>query len=226
MWSPSTSAANPYQQMNYSRFGGFQQGNGQIRFGRNDTDGFDNTIEHGGSQFVFRSGVKEFLWTTNETVPVNLLRMRGNAGNFNYFGPGEDSSTTGIDLGTAAYRWRTVWATTGAISTSDAREKQQDRPLFDAERAVAKRLKGVIKAFKFNDSVKQKGDAARIHIGAYAQEVRDAFAAEGLDATNYAMFCYDEWKAELDADGNEIKPAGNRYALRYDQLLAFIIGAL
>lgn len=226
MWSPSTSGTNPYQLPNFSRLGGFQQGNGQIRFGRNDTDGIDHTIEHNGSQFAFRSGTKEFLWTSNDTVPLNYLRMRGNAGAFNYFGPGEDSSATGIDLGTASYRWRTVWATTGAISTSDAREKQQDRPLSDAERAVATRLKGLIKAFKFNSSVEEKGDAARIHIGAYAQEVRDAFAAEGLDATKYAMFCYDEWAAEHDAEGNETKPAGNRYALRYDQLLAFIIGAL
>jgi hypothetical protein len=30
----------------------------------------------------------------------------------------------------------------------------------------------------------------------------------------------------LDDDGNEVRPAGNRYGVRYEELLAFIIAAL
>jgi hypothetical protein len=40
------------------------------------------------------------------------------------------------------------------------------------------------------------------------------------------MFCYDEWKEELDDEGNVIVAAGNKYGIRYDELLAFVICAL
>ena len=53
-----------------------------------------------------------------------------------------------------------------------------------------------------------------------------------LFRSEYGLFCYDEWGEQpevLDEDGNvqqEFVAAGNRYGVRYDQLLAFIIAAL
>jgi hypothetical protein len=129
-------------------------------------------------------------------------------------------------LGSASFRWSTVFAGTGTINTSDARNKQQGRSLSDAEKTVAIKVKGLLKAFKFNDAVEAKGDDARIHFGVYAQELADAFASEGLDANKYGLFCYDEWDADLDADGNETRPAGDRYGIRYEELLAFVLAAL
>lgn len=141
-------------------------------------------------------------------------------------------------LGGASNRWTTVYATTGAINTSDAREKQQVSTITDQERAVAVRLKNMIRSFKFNEAVERKGNDARIHFGVIAQEVKAAFEAEGLVAEKYAVFCYDEWDktpgevAILDGDGKEIFPeklersAGNRYGVRYEELLAFIISTL
>lgn len=146
-----------------------------------------------------------------------------------------------LSLGRAGNRWTQVFAATGTINTSDANAKQQIRNLSDAEKAVAVRLKGLIKAFKFNEAVAQKGDSARIHVGVIAQEVQQAFAAEGLDANQYGIFCYDKWddefkthEAELDKDGNIIKPqriekirsAGESYGVRYEELLAFLIAAI
>lgn len=136
-----------------------------------------------------------------------------------------------INLGGASNRWNTVYAATGAINTSDARSKQQIRPLEDAERAVAIRCKGLLRAFKFNDAVNKKGDGARIHFGVVAQDLAAAFQAEGLDPHKYAMFCYDEWEDEWDerADTKErvlVNPAGNAYGVRYEELLAFIIAAI
>lgn len=139
------------------------------------------------------------------------------------FTPVTDNVTS---LGKATYRWTTVYATTGAINTSDAREKQDIAELDIAERRVAILLKGLIKKFRFKDAVKAKGDAARIHVGVIAQEVISAFETEGLDANHYAIVCYDEWDAELDNDGKEVRPAGNRYGVRYEELLAFIISSL
>jgi hypothetical protein len=46
------------------------------------------------------------------------------------------------------------------------------------------------------------------------------------------LYCYDEWEEQqevLDDKGNVIRPyipAGDRYGIRYDELLAFIIAAL
>ena len=119
-----------------------------------------------------------------------------------------------------------MYAVTPSINTSDEREKQEIAILDDAEKRTAVALKGLIKKFKFRDAVAKKGDAARIHIGVIAQEVVAAFQSEGLDPMRYGVVCYDEWDAKLDEDGGEVRPAGNRYGVRYEELLAFIISAL
>jgi hypothetical protein len=129
-------------------------------------------------------------------------------------------------LGGASNRWSEVFAASGTINTSDEREKQDVAALDAAELRVAVALKGLVKKYRFKDAVKSKRDAARIHVGVIAQEVVAAFAAEGLDANSYALLCYDEWEAEVDADGAEVKAAGSRYGIRYEELLAFIIAAL
>jgi len=143
--------------------------------------------------------------------------------------PGADNNTT---CGSAAVRFSTVYAGTGAINTSDGRLKQQIRDINEVEMQVAKKLKGLLRAFKFNDAVEKKGSAARIHFGVVAQDVETAFTESGLDPKQYAIFCYDEWDAVdevKDDDGNVITPkveAGNRYGIRYDELFAFVISAI
>jgi hypothetical protein len=145
-------------------------------------------------------------------------------------------------FGLAGDRWSVIYAATGTINTSDGRAKQDIQSIDDAEKRVAQRIKGLIKKFRFKDAVEQKGDEARIHFGVVAQEVAEAFAAEGLDATRYALFCYDEWDEqpevtapvldEFKKETGETKvitayrAAGNRYGIRYDELLAFVIAAL
>ena len=144
--------------------------------------------------------------------------------------PWSDNNKT---LGTAALRWSVVYAGTGAINTSDSRAKQDTAPLDDTEKRVAVAVKGLIKKFRFRDVVQAKGEGARFHVGVIAQEVMDAFQAEGLDSMRYGLICYDEWAAEdavIDVDSGEIvtpaRKAGNRYGVRYEELLAFIIGAI
>jgi hypothetical protein len=148
------------------------------------------------------------------------------------FRPNADNT---LNLGTASQRWAVVYAGTGAINTSDARLKEQVRGLSDAERAVALRLKGLLRAFKFIEAVQFKGADARIHFGVIAQDVMAAFEAEGLDAQDYSLFCYDEWEAqeavlnhtdEATTVVREAIPAGNRYGIRYEELLAFVLAAL
>ena len=139
-------------------------------------------------------------------------------------------------LGNPSYRWTTVYATTALINTSDVNTKQQIRDLSTAEKAVAQSIKGLIKAYKFNDSVAEKGDGARIHIGVIAQDVQSAFIAQGLDSSKYAMFCSNTWyevngKAHSEKDGFYTKDSPNavevtRLGIRYDELLAFVISTL
>jgi hypothetical protein len=121
-------------------------------------------------------------------------------------------------LGTGPQRWTAVYAVNGTIQTSDGNEKQQIAELDAAEMAVGRRIKGLIRKFKFNDSVTQKGDAARIHVGVIAQDVRDAFIAEGLDPNKYGMFCSDTFDTP---NGSQ-----TRLGVRYDELLAFVLGSL
>ena len=97
------------------------------------------------------------------------------------------------DLGSPSSRWDDVYATNGTIQTSDRNEKQDIEVLTAAETAVAVACKGLLRKFRWIDSVTEKGDDARIHFGIIAQDLQDAFTAEGLDAGRYAMFISSTW---------------------------------
>jgi len=128
-----------------------------------------------------------------------------------------------IDLGNASARFDDIWATNGTIQTSDQNEKQSIQSLTTAEMNVAKSLSSLIKTFKWNSAVEKKGDSARTHTGIIAQDVQQAFADEGLDASNYALFLSNTWwekeisvdavqavqaqEATYDEEGNELTPA-------------------
>ena len=148
-----------------------------------------------------------------------------------------------MNLGSGSKRWIQVYAVSGTINTSDANTKQDIADLDDAERRVAVRIKGLIKKFRFKDAVIEKGNAARIHVGVIAQEVRDAFTAEGLDATRYGLFCSDTWwereedvyqpfnettvrKVVVHKTPVEGGVEKTRLGVRYDELLAFVIAAV
>jgi len=140
-----------------------------------------------------------------------------------------------LKLGHPSYRWTTVYATTGTINTSDKNLKQDIADLDATEKLVAVRIKGLIKKYRFRDAVTQKGDAARIHIGAIAQEVQAAFVAEGLDPERYGMFCSDTVYLidglPKNAEGfytSETEGAveSTQLGLRYEELLAFVISTL
>ena len=153
-----------------------------------------------------------------------------------YFGnmtPGDTDNT--CTNGSATNRWSVVYAGTGTINTSDEREKTF-LPITDAELDAWADVEW--RAFQFNDAVEKKGDDARIHFGLGAQSVIDVFARHGLDATRYALLCYDEWDEQesieeipevKDEDGKIVqhgragqpyRAAGNRYGIRYVEALS------
>jgi hypothetical protein len=104
-----------------------------------------------------------------------------------------DTTDNQMDLGNSGTRFDDVYATNGTIQTSDRNEKQDIASLTPTEMLVAARLSTGFKNFRWKDSVAEKGTAARVHSGAIAQDVQDAFTAEGLDAGDYSMFISATW---------------------------------
>ena len=102
-----------------------------------------------------------------------------------------------LDIGHSAIRFQDIYATNGTIQTSDAREKTAVRELTDAEMRVAKKLSKNIGFFQWLSAVEEKGEDARSHCGQTVQGVIAEFDAEGLDAFDYAMVCYNEWEDEF-----------------------------
>lgn len=177
-------------------------------------------------------GARGFLHSTSSTVqlggiganvPLQVVNngavrveITDSAGAY-AFRPGADNTQP---LGDVTKRWNALYAGSGTINTSDAREKQQVRPIDAAILRAWARVEFCM--FKFNEAVERKGDGARWHIGAIAQRVKEAFEAEGLDPFAYGLLCYDEWEAK-PADGTPLGTpiaAGNRYGIRYEEALA------
>lgn len=128
------------------------------------------------------------------------------------------------NCGSASFRWKEVYAATATINTSDERLKKF-LTIDDAEKAAALEIKANLRKFKFNDAIEEKGDGARIHFGASAQQVGQIMADHGLNPDDYAFYCYDEWGEEVE-DGEIVQESGNRYGIRYEELLSFILAAL
>jgi hypothetical protein len=174
---------------------------------RNDSDA--GTVNY---ELITRSGttISSIEWR------ATLLKLNGTTTETGTLQPSTDNTKT---LGAASARWSTVYAGTGTINTSDAREKtdlvQIDDAVLDAWGDVS------LITFRWLQSIQEKGDeAARWHFGVIAQQVRDAFIARGLDGTKYGLLCYDEWNAKsevIDDDGNVVQSAieaGNRWGIR------------
>lgn len=169
------------------------------------------------------------------------LRIKANA-----VSSGQDNLAS---CGESGARFTTVYAATGNINTSDAREKTAPLPIDDAVLDAWADVELI--TFQWIASIKDKGeDVARWHFGVIAQQVRDAFVARGLDGTRYGLLCYDEWKDEFEPvieewteeiwvdpprGGDKVKEvishsretgemrlvreAGNRWGIRSDQCL-------
>jgi hypothetical protein len=246
-WNTSTNTLQiPYIGVNTGNQSGFYAAiNGDAWFGNSGGVKIGSIINDGGwFEFSGSTNVSGTIVQGPSEVKIRIAStdaVRTQAGAF------FPASNNLLQLGIAGLRWSEVFAVNGTINTSDERLKEQVADLTDAETRVAKKLKGLIKTFKFKDAVLEKGDGARKHVGVMAQAVQQAFAEEGLSAEHYGIFCYDEWDAEYEDvmvqevtvdEGIEksiwvktgekrlVRPAGNLYGIRYEQLLAFIVAAL
>ena len=123
-----------------------------------------------------------------------------------------------------------TWNGTACQITSDQRLKQQisniDDKLLDAWKDVAP------VQFKYNDSVNEKGDKARLHTGYVVQQIDKACKEHDVDISAYGLFCHEEYPEEteeievLQKDGTKtkerkvIREANEHYSLRYTEVYA------
>ena len=201
-------------------FAAVKSGGGAAVFGRNTNDGTIVTFRKDGSsvgKVVSRSGVvSSFVFDPRSNGS-------GLSGGTKQIQPANESGAVvdnSIDIGSSSTRFDDIFATNGTIQTSDRNEKQDIEALSDAEQRVAVAAKGLLRKFRWISSVEENGDDARIHFGIIAQDLQDAFTAEGLDAGRYAMFINSTW---TDEDTGEER---SRMGVRYSELLAFIISAI
>jgi len=172
----------------------------------------------GSSYAIFRYG------DTGTYLGTAVIISR-DTGNTSFSGNVLPSTDNTKSLGLSGNRWSVVYAGTGSINTSDAREKTSVRSLNDSELAASKQLVRELGAFKFLSAIADKGENAREHIGMTVQRAIEILSENGLTPSNYGFICYDEWeqKEETTPDGAVVtRESGNRYGFRTDELLLFI----
>ena len=174
------------------------------------------------------------------------LNDAGNVADCSYWLYGEifySNKSGGTDLGSSTYQWKDCYLTNSPIVSSDRRLKQNFESVPEA---VFKAWASVnFQVYKFKEAVAKKGEAAaRKHVGLVAQDIIEAFEAQGLSAFDYGIVCHDEWddqyydeqiidaEAVLDAEGKVLVPekshmehrllktAGDVYTVRYEEALA------
>lgn len=112
------------------------------------------------------------------------------------------------DVGSAALAYRTIYARTGTINTSDARLKTDFRDLTPAEIAAARDIVRAIGIYRWRDAVEEKGDQAREHVGPTVQRAIEIMQTHGLDPFNYGFICHDTWEREtVEHPAVEARPA-------------------
>lgn len=181
-----------------------------------------------------KTNVTEVENPIDEKTNVAMVLERTDEGSTS-FRPSEDGV---ISLGTGAIRYNQVYSSVSSISTSDKTKKVDIK---DIDKSLLNKWSKVQwKAFKFKDSVAEKGDKARLHTGLIAQDLEDVLT--GINVRDYGFFCYDKWDDIYDTEyittnpefdklgmtkdtqefalNKKIKSAGEQYSLRYQEIQA------
>ena len=135
--------------------------------------------------------------------------------------PGTDNTQ---DFGSASFRWAEFFAGNGTINTSDETQKTEITALTDTEKTAYLAVKNIIGSYKWLDAIDEKGESARVHVGVGAQSAIAEFTSRGLDWAKYACFCLDDIYT-VDENGEKV-PAGQRYGIRYNELIMGILASI
>lgn len=136
----------------------------------------------------------------------------------------------GLSLGNSDHLWKTIYAETGTINTSDRNKKHSISDIPEKYMDLFWKLKPKIYMLNGGD---------RIHVGAISQDVEEAMEEINLTSKEFGGFCKDihyEYE-EFDEDGNGIedskKPvldeSGNLvydYSMRYQEFIFLCVEAI
>jgi hypothetical protein len=156
----------------------------------------------------FQISAKNLIFSTGAsgTNPVALTQRWQMWTTTGHFEPLVDNVS---NLGSATMRVKEVFAGTGTINTSDAREKQDVSQMADsaAHRAFFLAVARDVRLFRFIDAVRAKGERARFHVGWLAQEIMKLGEEHGVDALAHGFVGFDalvENRPAVDADGKPV----------------------
>lgn len=224
--------------------------NGSMTGGKGATQPGDNMwlsfSGHNGSQFTgAAAGIRikaDSGWsTTNHQCGITFATTtqgsttrtdRWSIASDGNLSPAQDNTYA---IGSGVSRVTSIFATNGAIQTSDARMKTEVRAMTSQELSAAKEIAKEVGFFKWLERVETEGEMARWHAGITVQKVIEIMEKNGLDAVKYGIVCHDIWdeSVNISADPDDesktvetIIPAGDRYSLRYSELNVFIARGL
>ncbi len=124
------------------------------------------------------------------------------------------------NLGSSYTRWSDVYASNGAIQTSDRAKKKDIKYTLNEYEGFFDSLKPVSYKFK---------SGTRTHLGLIAQDVEDNLAKHHMSGVDFAGFCKDKkssLKLTEDETGKhyqDIEKSGYDYSLRYDEFIGLLI---
>jgi hypothetical protein len=145
-----------------------------------------------------------------------------------HFYPGADNA---YDMGTPTFRVRQYYGVNTSISTSDATLKTEPRDISDKEIDAFLEIGRLPMVWQWLSRVEAEGSKARIHSGPTVQAAIAVMQRYGLEWTDYAAFCYDEWEAHpefVNEDGDVTAaavPSGCRYSFRKEELIWWVMRA-
>lgn len=124
-----------------------------------------------------------------------------------------------VNLGLSSFRWKQIYATSSAISTSDERLKDNINPLNDD---LIKKFVMGLTAISYTS---KEGDSGRTHYGFGAQSVEKLMESLGMSSLDFAGFIKspkDELKKSLDDNAAQVTRIPNEYiyGLRYEEFIA------
>lgn len=135
------------------------------------------------------------------------------AGRLATYDEDNNAQDSALNLGSSGARWKRVYATNATISTSDQRMKKEISTLSEKYEQLFELLDPV--------TYRWKGEGHdRIHTGFIAQDVKKAMDQVGLDATEFAAFCYDDFKDDPEWTKESTDWMTDRYSLAYEEFIS------
>lgn len=215
-----------------------------------NANGWARIVTAGGAAYFQSGSLNSGSASANPIVLGNMYGASGGSA----VRPGADNAWT---LGNGSFRFSVVYAATGTINTSDAREKAWRGGLSEADIRAGRRIIRELGWYQWLAEIERKGeDSARLHFGVRAQEVIRILIEEGIEIAQEidlpadqfipkgerpsfrsAFLCFDTWDDEWQDEYEEgpdgervatgaqilVRPAGNRFGLRTDQLTLFLL---